>query len=444
LASLFLQEFVLMKMITTHKGADFDALASVIAATLIYPDAVFVLPKAMNPNVKAFLSIHKDLFPYKHPDDIDLSAVTTLIVVDACNWDRLEGMKSLKDRTDLEVLIWDHHREGDIKPAWICQEPKGAAVTLLIREIKSRRILLTPMIATLLLMGIYEDTGNLTFSSTTAEDAAACAYLLERRADLTVLNSFLRPAYGEKQKNILFDMMNTTKRRKIRGYKIAFCHVPLDGHVGNLSVVVSMYRDLENVDAAFGLFQDEGKNKCIVIGRSAVEGLDLGKILRNLGGGGHPGAASALIKSEYLNVDTVIEMICELIDGNQRSSVQLSDLMSYPVHTVRSDIPMEEVAQLLRDKGFTGLPVIEDGQMVGVISRRDFKKMRKKEHMKSPVKAFMSKDILWVDSKKSPLEAVRMMIKHDIGRVPVMEDGEIIGILTRTDAMRYYYNLLPD
>ncbi|GAB6094426.1 hypothetical protein JCM14469_06780 [Desulfatiferula olefinivorans] len=433
-----------MKMITTHKGADFDALASVIAATLIYPDAVPVLPKAMNPNVKAFLSIHKDLFPYKHPDEIDPDAATTLIVVDACNWDRLEGMKALKNNADLEILIWDHHRQGDMNPAWLCQESKGATVTLLIREIKARRILLTPMIATLLLMGIYEDTGNLTFSSTTAEDAAACAYLLERQADLTVLNSFLRPAYGERQKNILFNMMNTTQRRKIRGYKIAFCHVPLDGHVGNLSVVVSMYRDLENVDAAFGLFQDEGKNKCIVIGRSSAEGLDLGRILRNLGGGGHPGAGSALIKSEYLNVDTVIEMICELIDGNQRSSVQLSDLMSYPVHTVSADTSMEDVAQLLRDKGFTGLPVVEGDRMVGVISRRDFKKMRKKDHMKSPVKAYMSKDILWVDSKKSPLEAVRMMIKHDIGRVPVMENGEIIGILTRTDAMRYYYNLLPD
>lgn len=433
-----------MKIITTHKGADFDALASVIAASLIYPDSITVFPKSMNPNVKAFLSIHKELFRLKLPSEIPQEEIRTLIVVDACNWDRLEGFRDLKEKKDLEILIWDHHRDGDMAPAWKCQENKGATVTLLVRELKEKRILLTPMIATLMLMGIYEDTGNLTFSSTTSEDAAACAFLLERQADLTVLNSFLRPAYGEKQKNILFDMMNTTQRRKIRGYKIAFCYVPLDGHIGNLSVVVSMYRDLENVDAAFGLFQEENKNKCIVIGRSSAEGLDLGSLMRSLGGGGHPGAGSALIKSEYLNPDTVIEMISELIEGNQRSSVQLSDLMSYPVHTVTSDTTMESVAKLLREKGFTGLPVVENGKMVGVISRRDFVKMRKKDHLKSPVKAYMSKEILCVDSEKSPLEAVRLMIKHDIGRVPVIHDGEIIGILTRTDAMRYYYNLLPD
>ena len=433
-----------MKIIATHKGSDFDALASVIAVSLIYPDAVTVLSDNMNPNVRAFLSIHKELFHITAPGDINLSDVKTLIVVDACNWNRLDGLSALRDRKDLEIIIWDHHVGGDIHPTWKCQESKGATVTLIARRLKENNTVLSPIIATLLLMGIYEDTGNLTFSSTTAEDAATCAYLLERKADLTVLNSFLRPAYGEKQKNILFEMMNTTIRRKIRGYKLAFCHVKLEGHVGNLSVVVSMYRDLENVDGAFGIFHEEKKKRCIVIGRSSNEGLDIGVLMRNLGGGGHPGAASAMIQSEFLNPQAVIEMLSELIDGHQRSSVQLSDLMSYPVHTVSSDKTMEEVAKLLREKGFSGLPVVENERIVGVISRRDFRKMRKTAHMKSPVKAYMSKEIVSIDSEKSPLEAVRLMIKHDIGRVPVIHDGEIIGILTRTDAMRYYYNLLPD
>ena len=433
-----------MKIISTHKGTDFDALASVIAASLIYPDAVTVMSDNMNPNVKAFLSLHKELFHITAPGDINLSDVKTLIAVDVCTWGRIEGLGKLKDRNDLEVIIWDHHVGGDMRPTWKCQEAKGATVTLITRKLMEENIAITPITATLLLMGIYEDTGNLTFSSTTAEDAATCAYLLERKADLTVLNSFLRPAYGEKQKNILFEMMGTTLRRKIRGYKLAFCQVKLDGHIGNLSVVVSMYRDLENVDGAFGIFHEEKKNRCIVIGRSSNEGLDIGKLMRNIGGGGHPGAGSAMIQSEFLNPGAVTEMITELIDGHQRSSVQLSDLMSYPVHTVSADMTMEEVAQLLREKGFSGLPVVENNAIVGVISRRDFRKMRKEAHMKSPVKAYMSKEIITIDSEKSPLEAVRLMIKHDIGRVPVVHCGEIIGILTRTDAMRYYYNLLPD
>ena len=383
-------------------------------------------------------------FTILNPGEVPIDEVTTLIVVDACSWNRIEGLRKLKDKHDLEVIIWDHHVGGDMNPTWKCQEPKGAAVTLIVRKLKENHIEFTPIMATLMLMGIYEDTGNLTFSSTTSEDAAACAFLLDHKADLTVLNSFLRPAYGEKQKNVLFDMMNTTLRRKIRGYKLAFCQVKLDGHIGNLSVVVSMYRDLENVDGAFGIFHEEKKNRCIVIGRSSNEGLDIGKLMRNLGGGGHPGAGSAMIQSEFLNPSAVMEMIMELIDGHQRSSVQLSDLMSYPVYTVASEKTMEEVAQLLREKGYSGLPVVEENKIVGVISRRDFRKMRKEAHLKSPVKAYMSKEIISIDSEKSPLEAVRLMIKHDIGRVPVIHHGEIIGILTRTDAMRYYYNLLPE
>jgi predicted transcriptional regulator len=90
------------------------------------------------------------------------------------------------------------------------------------------------------------------------------------------------------------------------------------------------------------------------------------------------------------------------------------------------------------------MPVVEENKIVGVISRRDFRKMRKQSQMKSPVRAYMSKEIITIEKDKSPLEAVRLLIKHDIGRIPVVQNGEILGILTRTDAMRYYYNLLPD
>lgn len=433
-----------MKIITTHKGSDFDALASLIAATLIYPDAVPVLPQNINPNVKAFLALHKDLFNLKNPKEIDCDEVTTLILVDACSWNRIEGLKPLRKKENLKIIIWDHHMGGDMDPDEDHREKTGAAVTIIARELKKNRITITPMIATLMLMGLYEDTGNLSFSTTTVEDAETCAYLLGRKADLSVLNSFLRPAYGELQKNILFKMVKSSARKKIRGYKIAFCKVDIDGHVGNLSVVVSMYRDLENVDAAFGLFLEKKKNKCVVIGRGREDGPDIGMIMRSLGGGGHPGAGSALLKSEFLDYNGIIEVISEMLKGNQASSVQLGDIMSFPVFSVSEETTMEEVAHLLRKKGCTGLPVVNNGRLAGVISRKDFKKMRKEIHMKSPVKAYMSKDVITIGLDRSPWEAVRLMMKHDIGRVPVIDNGEIIGIVTRTDAMWYYYNLLPD
>ncbi len=437
-------ELLVVKIITTHKGADFDALASVVTAGLIYPDAVLVLPKNINPNVKAFLAIHKDLFNLKNPSDINHEEVKTLVLVDACNWNRIEGMKGLKNNNDLEIIIWDHHIGSDMNPTWECQEKTGATVTLLARELIKKRTIVTPMIATLMLMGLYEDTGNLSFSTTTSEDAFVCSYLLERKADLSVLNSFLRPAYGEKQKKILFEMLKTSKRKTINGYKLALCSVDIDGHIGNLSVVVNMYRDLENVDAAFGLFFEKKKEKCIVIGRGRDEGLDIGKLMRNIGGGGHPGAGSAMVKLGFLNNESIVDIISELISGDQQSSVQLADIMSYPVFSVADDTTMEQVALILREKGCSGVPVVKQKKLVGIISRRDFKKMRKEIHMQSPVKAYMSKSVFSIDVTKSPLEAVRLMMKHDVGRIPVIKNDDIIGIVTRTDAMRFYYNLLPD
>jgi CBS domain-containing protein len=86
----------------------------------------------------------------------------------------------------------------------------------------------------------------------------------------------------------------------------------------------------------------------------------------------------------------------------------------------------------------------EDEKLVGIISRRDFKKLRKNGQLQSPVKAFMSTPPVTIDPRKSPMEAARLMVKHDIGRLPVVKDGRIIGIMSRSDAMTYFYDLLPD
>lgn len=432
-----------MQIITTHRNADFDGFASVIAGTILYPDAIPVLPKALNPNVKAFLSIHKDLFKIKSISEIDLDQVNRLIVVDTSKWARLESMKSLKDNGDLEIFLWDHHEnQCDLKPTWQCQEKIGANITLMIREIKKQKILLTPIQATLFLIGLYEDTGSLSFPSTTSEDAYAAGYLLENKADLNILATFLQPAYGEKQKNILFEMLKTAPRTKIDTFTVSINIMHIAGHVSNLSLVVNMYRDILNVDAAFGIFVHNDHEKCIVIGRSSVEDINVGSIMRSMGGGGHPGAGSTMVKA--VNPNALQDWLLELLKGNQQASVLISDLMSYPVFSVSSDTPMSEVADLLKEKGCTGLPVVDNERLVGVISRRDFKKIRKGSQLKAPVKAFMNTRNITIGPDKSPMEAARIMIKHDIGRLPVVKDDKIIGIMSRSDAMLYFYDLLPD
>ncbi len=432
-----------MIIITTHKGSDFDALASLVAASLLYPEAKPVLPTSINANLKGFLSIHKDLFTFYSPKDIKLEHVKTMIVVDTHSWSRLEGMKSLKDRQDLEIIVWDHHSEGDIEAHEMYIRETGATVTMMVEEIEKKRKLITPIQATLFLMGLYEDTGNLTFPSTLSEDAHAAGFLLDRKADLNILATFLRQAYGKRQKDILFEMIQKAQRKEVSRFSISISKMEIDGRIQNLAMVLQMYREIVNVDAAFGIFKDVERNRCMVIGRSNIDEINIGLLMRSIGGGGHPGAGSALLKAA--NPDAIEEILVELISGNQHSTVMLVDIMSYPVVTVHQDKTVEEVAMILRKKGCTGMPVVDnDGHMVGIISRRDFKRVRKSNHMQSPIKAFMSRKIVSIPYDKSAMEAAKLMIKHDIGRLPVMKKDELIGIITRSDAMTYFYDLLPD
>lgn len=432
-----------MEIIVTHKNADFDAVASVFAGALIYPEARAVLPTRLNPNVRNFLSIHQDHFPHVHLKDLDLEETTRVVVVDASSWGRLEDPKKLEEKRGLEVHIWDHHLEaGDIEADWVCREAVGSTTTLLATRLEEEERALTPIQATLFLAGIYEDTGNLTFPSTTGKDARAAAFLLEQRADLNIIKNFLRPAYGPKQKDILFEMLKDARRMRVNGYTVSLNRVDIEGHTPGLALVVDMFQDIVNVDAAFGIFTEKARDRCMVIGRSSGNSLNIGSVMRAMGGGGHPNAGSALLKS--VEPAVIEEWIFELIKADHQAAVQISDLMSFPVFTVPQDMPMNEVAHLMREKGCTGIPVVNAEKVVGIISRKDFRKVRKSSQMDAPVKAFMSTEVIHITPGTGVMEAVRLMVKRNVGRLPVMQNGKLIGIVTRSDAMRYYYDLLPD
>ncbi len=432
-----------MEIITTHNASDFDALASVVAAGIHYPQAMPVLPSRINPNVQAFLSIHKDLFPMHAFHEVSLDGVTRLIVVDTNQWKRIDRLQSLARSEHLDVHVWDHHSvPTDMPASQVVQEMVGACTTLFVELFEKEGVSITPMQATLFLAGIYEDTGNLAFPSTTARDARATAYLLANQADLNILGQFLRPVYGVRQKDVLFEMLRKAERIKVGGYRVSICEMEIADHLHGLSLVVHMYRDILNVDAAFGIFSDPEKKRCIVIARSAMDSLDVGRIMRIMGGGGHPGAASAMLKN--VSPVGISEWILELIRENERSAIHIGDLMSFPVETIAADTPMKEVAEILDEKGVSGMPVMEQGTMVGVISRRDVNKLKRASQWRAPAKAFMSTEVITASPGMSVPKAARLLVKHDVGRIPVLDKGELIGIFTRSDAMLYYYDQLPE
>jgi tRNA nucleotidyltransferase (CCA-adding enzyme) len=432
-----------MNLIVTHKNTDFDGFACLLAAGILYPEAIPFFPKTLNANVRSFYTLHKKVFPFFEENDWDPSGVTKLIVVDVNVWSRLEIPVSIAANPGLEVHIWDHHREtGNIKGDRVFVQPVGAATSLLVTRMEQKKKTISPIQATLFLAGIYEDTGNLSFPSTTSEDARATAFLLEQGADLNVIKKFVRPVYGLKHKEILVEMLKNENKIKVDGLLVSFIKIDIEGYTPGLSPVVDRYQEFADIDATFAFFTDSKKNQCMIIARSHADTLNVGQVLKKLGGGGHPNAGSALLKSAEL--DGLEDQIADLIRKRENSSIQISDLMSFPVKTVNQDTLMKEVALLLRAKGCTAFPVSDGGSLKGIITRRDFKRAKKQSDMDSPVKAFMSRNIIHITTEQSVTEATRLMVKHNIGRLPVLDDQKLIGIITRSDIMRYYYDILPE
>lgn len=433
-----------MLIATTHKNTDFDGLASVIAATLLYPDCIGVIPKMTNRNVEQFLSTHKTAFNLILPHEVPHDQVTKLIVVDTDQWQRLDRLQKLADRKDLEIDLWDHHmmETGDILPTWSCKEQIGSTVTLLIREMQKRDMKLTSLDSTVMLIGLYEDTGHLSYPSTTAEDARAAAYLLDNRADLNVSSFFLNPPYEESQKEILFEMMKETEKFTINEYIIGFNCITLDKTVGNLAAIVNMYRKIVNVDALFVIFSSNGRNT--VIGRSGVENIHIGQTMAILGGGGHAGAGSATVKSSDMSSQQIKKQIVAGLTANKTESARISDVMSFPVISVKPATPMRDVQALMAAEKIRGIMVMEDDTIHGIIVLWDLKRVKKEQHWDSPVKAFMSRDIITIAPDAPISVAAGIMIEKDVGYLPVVKDNKVIGIVTRTDILTYYYDLLPE
>lgn len=302
---------------------------------------------------------------------------------------------------------------------------------------------MSPLDSTVLLIGLYEDTGHLSFPSTTGEDAEAAAYLLHNGADLNVASVFLNPPYEEVQKDILFQMIQHTEKITHRNITIGINIIELKQKVPMLSAIVNMYRKLINAEAVFAIFMND-KESSTVICRSGSDRVDVGAIMKQLGGGGHPGAASATIKTTAYNSLKIKEKILEIIRENKINSAVISDLMSYPVTMVDPETSMTKVRQIMEEQSIRGILVGTEEKLEGIVVLWDFKKMKQERQWKSPVKAFMIRNVETIPPDIDPAEAAQIMVRKNIGHLPVAFQGKIIGILTRTDILTYFYDMLPE
>lgn len=423
-----------MEIITTHTNTDLDALASMVAALKLYPGAVMVFPGKLSRNVEEFMALHKDTLNVRAVRDIEPDLVEMVILVDTKSPGRLAKLAELLEKPGVEVHIYDHHPrgEGDATGRVEVVEMVGATTTLMVEKIRERGIHLTPMEATILSLGIYEDTGSLVFSSTTARDAEAVAYLLAQGANLAVVADFLGRPLTEDQRALLKALLVSAERYQINGIKFLIARGNVDEFVGGLALLTHKLADFAHLDAVFTVVEME--DRVHVVARSSVPEVNVKDILGVLGGGGHPAAASATIKKAQ--VSEVSERLLEAIRSKVRPPITAADIMSSPVKTITPETVIEEAGRIMLRYGHTGLPVVKGEQVVGVISRRDVEKAAHHGLGHAPVKGFMTSNLVTV-GLEVPASVVReLMIEHDIGRLPVLKEGKLVGIVSRTDVLR--------
>jgi tRNA nucleotidyltransferase (CCA-adding enzyme) len=426
-------------VITTHVNADFDCLASMAAAHKLYPEAILVFPGSQEKNVRNFLEKTAYTLPIRRLKNLDTGMVTKLVIVDCSSTERLGAVKELCGRAGVELEIYDHHpgSSGDLKSALGRIGQRGATTTLMVEILKEKRIEIMPEEATLFMLGIYEDTGSLTFSSTCAEDYQASAWLLERGANLNIVSDFLHRNLNAEQVALLHNLLNRLEIHVINGVEVALALGSVKRYVGDLAMVAHALKDMENLSALFMIVEMEGRLS--LVARSRIPAVDAGAVAARFGGGGHQTAASATIRS--LLLDEARDLLLKELKKIIPPAPTAEKMMITPAFTVTKNEKLEQAEELLSRHNISAMPVIDNGRVVGIITRQIVKKALYHKLGGEKTADYMLTDFISVKSD-TPSETVKeIAIDKRQRTVPVVnDDGRLLGIISRADVMRAMYS----
>lgn len=429
-----------MEIIVTHIGSDFDSFSGMIAAKKIYPQAQIILPTAINENIRKFISFYEDELPLlKDSVEVDFSKVNRMIVVDTRIASRLGKAEASLKNKDLEIVVFDHHPKSnyDLKPTKEYSMEVGATTTILVDIIKRKKLDISSLEATLFTLGIYEDTGSFTYPSTSYKDLEAASYLFKKGADLVIISRFLNIALTQAQHELLEKLIMNCKRIKVNEKLVLLSWAEVDRYIEGLSVLARKLSQIEDVSVVFCWVKM--KDKIYVVSRSDDKEVDVSKILGCIGGGGHPQAASSIIRDlEFVEIE---RRIISSLSKNIKKPVLARDIMSCPVRVINENESILVASEILKKYGHSGIPIVDvDGNLVGIITRKDVDRAMNHGLSHAPVKGFKSHGVISASPNTSVEEVQRMMIENNVGRIPVVSKGEIIGIITRKDILRVLHN----
>ena len=431
-----------MQIITTHTGTDFDALASMVAAKKLYPGARICFPGSLSREVKQFMSLYGDIVQNVKTEDIDLDKITRLILVDTRWINRIGIFRQLIGKKEVEIHLYDHHppHPGDIEgDVGICKEV-GATVSILTELIRKREIPISPAEATLFGLGIYEDTGSLSFTSTTPLDLEMAGWLLSRGASLELISSFLNRGLTKKQTLLFSDFLEKAQTRIINGIEVVVVTTEVDEFIGGLSLPLHKFIDFKNLKVVFALIKT--RDKIHLIARSRIPSVNVAEILSVFGGGGHNFAASAVIKEKDLK--EVEGQLYQILEERVEPETMIKEVMSTPVITTVPQTSVREAKDMFKKYGIGVLPIMEKGNLMGLISREEVDRLSLHNPEKIPLKGHFSPKFASVSPLVSVRKAQEIMREEEVRRILVMEKNKLVGVITGSDLLDFFHREKKD
>lgn len=438
---------VSMNVVTSHVGADFDSLASMIAATKLYPDSAPVFSGSVERRVREFCNLFEEALPLKRSRDIDRDHVHTLVVVDCADARRLGAFAPLATSGRVHLHVYDHHSTGGaasdapggLDPEVYVCEPVGATTTLLLNRLPQDAEI-ESWEATLFALGIYEETGALLHSNTTVADVECVADLLRRGANLDLVSAYVNRSMTPEQRELLDRLVLSAEHHDLRGLPVCLAGAATERFVGGVAILTAKLMDILNVALAVVLVEQQGT--IVVIGRSRVDTVDLAAVMKTLGGGGHHRAASATLRG--MTLAEAHTRLWEALEAHAQQLATAGAIMSYPVRSVTPDTTVADAARVMLRYGHSGLLVAEEesGKIEGIVTRRDVDAAQRHQLGHAPVKCCMSRRVQTVAPETSVLELESLMAQSGVGRIPVVDHGRLVGIVTRGDVLNALYHCL--
>ena len=447
-----------MDLILCHTISDFDALGAAVGLTRLKPGAKLVLTGGAHPAVRDFLALHRDEYALIERRSVKVEQIHSLIVVDTQKRDRLGKAAQWLDLPHLTAIeLYDHHGNtpSDIPVTFRQVEPVGATTTLIVEQLQQTPIQLTTAEATVMALGIHVDTGSLTFDQTTPRDAMALAWLMTQGANIRQIADYVDPGLSPQLQQLLTTALEQLQSQNHQGYTLSWVFLKTPDYVPGLSSLASRLVDLTESDALLlaaeygeacrdvpverlgdGEAQHSKSSRLTIIGRSRIPGTNLNALLQPLGGGGHSQAAAVTLRHE--NPPEVLPQLVHQFKEQIPQPLSALELMSSPVRTIRPDTTVGEAQRILLRYGHSGLSVVdEQDQLIGIISRRDIDLALHHGLGHAPVKGYMTRNLKTITPQTLLPEIESLMVTYDIGRLPVLEDGQLVGIVTRTDVLRH-------